>query len=73
MGYFTFEDGSKSTDPQNSAKVKKIMKRGREDAPNKVKSAYNFFVNDYCKKRTRKSDAKLILAEVASKWKSMSE
>ncbi len=49
------------------------MKRGREDAPNKVKSAYNFFVNDYCKKRTIKGDAKLILAEVASKWKSMTE
>jgi hypothetical protein len=62
LGYFKFEDGSKSTDPKNAKLVKqeksakkKLTKvdeseeEAKEDEvkPPRAKSAYNYFIADY--------------------------
>lgn len=57
-GYFTFEDGTKSTDPKNAEKVKKeakIKSKGNKDEeseeevvqPKRALSAYTIFVKDF--------------------------
>ena len=74
LGYFTFEDGTKSTDPANFQRVKsvklptklakKTLLMSAEKGPDRVKSAYNFFtIKQFANNKRAK------LSEIAQQWK----
>lgn len=89
LGYFKFDDGSKSTDPQNAKLVKKpksekkskrIEKEESEEEekvetvqPARVKSAYNCFVADYQKQIPESTKNTDRMGMCSAAWKALSD
>ena len=81
-GYFTFEDGSKSTDPKNKDRVKQPKKskgkKGEESEsedeklmPKKVNSAYTIFIQEF--KVPEGEDKKNLMTLAGAAWKKLSD
>ena len=81
-GFFTLDDNSKSTDPENAKLFKRkksaaeLEEESKELKPKRPVSAYIFFATDFSEK-TRKSHPEMKITEVTvlagKKWGEMSD
>lgn len=88
LGYFKFEDGSKSTDPKNAKLVKqeksakkKLAKaedseeKAKDDEikPPRAKSAYNYFISEYQSKIPEGTANSDRMGLCSAAWKALSD